>query len=202
MSRHRAAGAPCRDVDVVHASRLLCGTPKTGAKATVSPAGAGVALWHTSDVDTARQAAISTPTDNCIVLDPETQPFVAYLSDDCASAANGRRTCCHTSEMVLLTMTPSIVDGLRKVEAEQDEGRRAVAHTEDASAAASSEPPLEDPAVGKPISHGQIVDLWQKLRPSSSLEQLLQGARVYIPPPPPKPEPVRPSLSHYAPSSC
>ncbi|OAQ71826.1 ATPase, vacuolar ER assembly factor, Vma12 [Purpureocillium lilacinum] len=91
--------------------------------------------------------------------------------------------------MVLLTMTPSIVDGLRKVEAEQDEGRRATAQSKDASAAASSEPSLEDPAVGKPISHGQIVDLWQKLRPSSNLEQLLQGARVYIPPPPPKPEP-------------
>ncbi|KAL3952058.1 hypothetical protein ACCO45_013775 [Purpureocillium lilacinum] len=91
--------------------------------------------------------------------------------------------------MVLLTMTPSIVDGLRKVEAEHNDSRHAVAHTEDASAAASSGPSLEDPAVGKPISHGQIVDLWQKLRPSSSLEQLLQGARVYIPPPPPKPEP-------------
>ncbi|UNI17573.1 hypothetical protein JDV02_003905 [Purpureocillium takamizusanense] len=82
--------------------------------------------------------------------------------------------------MVLLTMTPSIVDGLHKLEAG--------AEHHPAEPADAGEPSLANPAVGKPISHGQIVDLWRR-RPSSSLEQLLLGARVYVPPPPPKPEP-------------
>ncbi|RDA88577.1 hypothetical protein CP532_5836 [Ophiocordyceps camponoti-leonardi (nom. inval.)] len=47
----------------------------------------------------------------------------------------------------------------------------------------------DEAAVGKPISHGQVVDLWTRLRPSCSLEKLLQGSRVYVEPPPPKPEP-------------
>lgn len=51
-------------------------------------------------------------------------------------------------------------------------------------------------AVGEPISHGQILELWQGLRAKGetkyTLEDLLRGSRVYIPPPPPKPEPVSP----------
>lgn len=62
--------------------------------------------------------------------------------------------------------------------------------------ARGNEPPLTEPVVGNPISHGQVVDLWKKLQSSQpspcSLETLLQGSRVYVPPPPPKPEPVRP----------
>lgn len=58
------------------------------------------------------------------------------------------------------------------------------------------EPSLDDPAVGKPISHDQIVHLWKQLKTldagSFSLESLLRGARVYTPPPPPKPEQVCP----------
>ena len=94
--------------------------------------------------------------------------------------------------MVLLTMTASIVDGLRKLEA-ADERHDDRGADKDGPSTHDSEPSLKDPAVGNPISHGQIVDLWkalQKQHPSSSLEKLLQGARVYIPPPPPKPEPV------------
>ena len=58
-----------------------------------------------------------------------------------------------------------------------------------------SEPTLSNPRIGSPISHGQVVDLSQAmkaqmLRPCR-LEDLLKGARLYIPPPPPKPEPVR-----------
>ncbi|PFH63260.1 hypothetical protein XA68_15894 [Ophiocordyceps unilateralis] len=55
------------------------------------------------------------------------------------------------------------------------------------------EPSLARPAVGKPISHGQIVYLWTTLQSwqhsSYSLEKLLQGSRVFVPPPPPKREP-------------
>ncbi|KAM0428892.1 hypothetical protein ACHAPT_006692 [Fusarium lateritium] len=57
------------------------------------------------------------------------------------------------------------------------------------------EPSIDDPEIGKPISHGQIVNLWKKLRAQDNstytLEHLLRGASVYIPPPPPKPEPSR-----------
>ncbi|RYP51340.1 hypothetical protein DL768_003344 [Monosporascus sp. mg162] len=54
-------------------------------------------------------------------------------------------------------------------------------------------PSLEDAAIGKPISHGQIIDIWKKLKAQGdndiTLERLLRGATVYAPPPPPKPEP-------------
>lgn len=95
--------------------------------------------------------------------------------------------------MVLLTMTPSLVVGLekckREVEGEHTERER---HTSPATG--EGEPALDEPAVGKPISHGQIVDLWKKLKLAGeeeyTLENLLRGARVYVPPPPPRKEPV------------
>ncbi|KAG5998626.1 hypothetical protein E4U54_002147 [Claviceps lovelessii] len=93
--------------------------------------------------------------------------------------------------MVLLTMTPAIVDGLQTV----DVSAGAAAVAEETSQTQTSEPSLRDPAVGNPISHGQILDLWKTLstghghQASPSLEQLLRGSRVYSPPPPPKPEP-------------
>ncbi|KAG5970015.1 hypothetical protein E4U55_001875 [Claviceps digitariae] len=96
-------------------------------------------------------------------------------------------------------MTPAIVDGLQMVGAS---GTANMSLHADASALAeqhppTSEPSLTDPAVGNPISHGQILDLWKALntdqdqghQASPSLEQLLRGSRVYCPPPPPKPEP-------------
>lgn len=89
--------------------------------------------------------------------------------------------------MVLLTMTPSIVEGL------EIRGDVTPAASESESNAAHEEPSLEAPAPGKPISHGQILDLWRHLRDDHAdytLEKLLLGARVYITPPPPKPEPV------------
>lgn len=59
----------------------------------------------------------------------------------------------------------------------------------------SSEPTLLSPRIGNPISHGQVVKLSQNMKARNlqpcHLEELLKGARVYIPPPPPKPEPVR-----------
>jgi len=93
--------------------------------------------------------------------------------------------------MVLLTMTPSIVEGLAKCKT----SRHVSEIPEDAKAAEhNDEPALDEPAVGKPISHGQVVDLWKKLQAANekeyTLENLLRGSKVYVPPPPPKPEPV------------
>ncbi|TVY37169.1 hypothetical protein LOCC1_G008038 [Lachnellula occidentalis] len=60
--------------------------------------------------------------------------------------------------------------------------------------AESTEPSLENPRVGNPISHGQVIDLSRQLKTQGfspcSLEILLKGARVYIPPPPAKKEPT------------
>ncbi|KAG4432856.1 hypothetical protein IFR05_011656 [Cadophora sp. M221] len=59
---------------------------------------------------------------------------------------------------------------------------------------AASEPALSNPRIGNPISHGQVVDLSQKMKARKfqpcRLEDLLKGARIYIPPPVPKPEPT------------
>ncbi|KAF3763181.1 hypothetical protein M406DRAFT_64312 [Cryphonectria parasitica EP155] len=85
--------------------------------------------------------------------------------------------------MVLLTMTPSIVEAIRKRDGGTPQNKPAVE---------GDGPPLDEPAAGKPISHGQIVELWKDLRDADglrfSLELLLRGSRVYNPPPPPKPE--------------
>ncbi|KAK4161907.1 endoplasmic reticulum-based factor for assembly of V-ATPase-domain-containing protein [Cladorrhinum sp. PSN259] len=87
--------------------------------------------------------------------------------------------------MVLLTMNPSIVEGLKIM----NESESAESKPE----SRKDEPALEEPAVGNPISHAQIVDLWSALRNGGhkqyQLELLLKGAKVYVPPPPPKPEP-------------
>ncbi|WYZ43268.1 hypothetical protein EsH8_VI_000967 [Colletotrichum jinshuiense] len=107
--------------------------------------------------------------------------------------------------MVRLTITPSIASGLQKLadvrsKADNTEapGTAIQETTSDASlpsaaAVEAEDPSLEDPTVGKPITHSQILDLWKGLKRADidgfSLEGLLQGARVYIPPPPPKPEP-------------
>ncbi|KAJ4190939.1 hypothetical protein NW755_005154 [Fusarium falciforme] len=97
--------------------------------------------------------------------------------------------------MVLLTITPSIVEALAIKESSKSEAVEAH-HDDNETDAASQkpdEPSLDEPEVGKPIYHGQIVDLWKNLKTqgnsSYTLEQLLRGASIYIPPPPPKPEP-------------
>jgi hypothetical protein len=100
--------------------------------------------------------------------------------------------------MVLLTMTASIVDGLAKLDDSLDDENAKKDVVADGNVnqhqTADSEPSLAEPAIGKPISHGQIVDIWQTLQVCHkgrySLEELLRGSQVYIPPPPPKPEPV------------
>lgn len=120
---------------------------------------------------------------------PQTAQEFAIISRRPVDACN----CSQALIMVLLTMTPAIVDGLQTV----DVSAGAAAVAEETSQTQTSEPSLRDPAVGNPISHGQILDLWKTLstghghQASPSLEQLLRGSRVYSPPPPPKPEPVR-----------
>ncbi|KAK0625210.1 endoplasmic reticulum-based factor for assembly of V-ATPase-domain-containing protein [Bombardia bombarda] len=90
--------------------------------------------------------------------------------------------------MVLLTMTPSVVEGFAKLEE-----LRGTANAEPESQPQEGESSLDGAAVGNPISHGQVVALWTKLASHDcreySLEKLLKGSRVYVPPPPPKPEP-------------
>lgn len=94
--------------------------------------------------------------------------------------------------MVLLTITPSVVEGL------EIRNELAIAPSESESTEARNELSLKAPAPGKPVSHSQILELWKNLRDGGqteyTLEKLLRGTRVYIPPPPPKPEPV--SLPH------
>lgn len=95
--------------------------------------------------------------------------------------------------MVLLTMTSSIVEALNRV-AESNTGDPPQVGERESNSTDDGEPSLRDPAVGNPISHGQIIDIWKRLRNKTEhairLEDLLRGATVYIPPPPPKPEPT------------
>ena len=97
--------------------------------------------------------------------------------------------------MVLLTMTAAIVDALKSSPEEPDKTPNADETRTSNEVASTRQPALSEPEVGKPISHGQIVDLWKRLQAaqagsSPSLELLLRGAHVYIQPPPPKKEPV------------
>ncbi|GAO13517.1 hypothetical protein UVI_02016070 [Ustilaginoidea virens] len=94
-------------------------------------------------------------------------------------------------------MTRPIVDGIRKlqqVRASDDERLDTEAPDSSSRRQSHDEPTLQQPAVGNPISHGQVIDLWRKLQPgddaSCSLEQLLRGSRVYAPPAPPKTQPT------------
>ncbi|KAI1051549.1 hypothetical protein LB506_003664 [Fusarium annulatum] len=91
-------------------------------------------------------------------------------------------------------MTSSILEALSIVEAAETPQIEDHDETvEQKSQPPTKEPTLDDPKLGNPISHGQIVDLWKQLKAQGNsnftLEQLLRGASVYIPPPPPKPEP-------------
>lgn len=67
-------------------------------------------------------------------------------------------------------------------------------HQDSTLQSSPDEPLLQDPKVGNPISHLQILDLSRKLKSLNAipyhLDYLLRGSYVYIPPPPPKPEPT------------
>ncbi|KAK3937158.1 endoplasmic reticulum-based factor for assembly of V-ATPase-domain-containing protein [Diplogelasinospora grovesii] len=90
--------------------------------------------------------------------------------------------------MVLLTITPSIVEALHTLNTSETSQKGKAEQLQ-----REGEPSLESPSAGNPISHGQVVDLWKTLTNAGhseyTLENLLKGSRVYIPPPPPKPEP-------------
>jgi hypothetical protein len=85
-------------------------------------------------------------------------------------------------------MTPSIVEGLQALDEHASQGLATLPAQRD------GQPSLENPAVGNPVSHSQIVDLWNTLKGTVpgewSLEMLLKGSKVYVPPPLPKTEPV------------
>ena len=97
--------------------------------------------------------------------------------------------------MVRLTITPNI---LRTLEELQDKGQVPQAQND------ASEPSLDQPAIGNPITHGQIIAISKTLRKirkdvtngnadnmvSYHLDDLLRGSKVYVEPPKPKAEPV------------
>lgn len=102
------------------------------------------------------------------------------------------------ANMVLLTMTPPIVAAVRRCEAIADAGQMRKLQS-------AGEPQLTDPAPGKPISHAQLIGISDFLKARAnqkndgndeaaaaltSLNELLRGSRIHVPPPPPKPEPV------------
>ncbi|KAI0475415.1 endoplasmic reticulum-based factor for assembly of V-ATPase-domain-containing protein [Xylariaceae sp. FL0804] len=95
--------------------------------------------------------------------------------------------------MVLLTMTASTVEALERLR-DSRETKPPEDGTQPAETTETSEPSLEEPSVGKPISHGQIIDTWRQSHEKGhrhvKLEELLRGAVIYTPPPPPKPEPT------------
>jgi hypothetical protein len=92
--------------------------------------------------------------------------------------------------MVLLTMTPRIVTGLQSL-SRAGNSQKTATRPQNSN---GHEPSLEDPAIGKPVSHSQIVDIWKALNDIGhkdyTLEELLKGSKIYVPAPAPKSEPV------------
>jgi len=99
--------------------------------------------------------------------------------------------------MVLLTMTSEAVSSIARL--------KEIAPDELYKLQLPSEPSLSSAALGNPISHSQLIDISKLLKtysssktPTSPLSALLRGSKVYVPPPPPKKEPVRfPSCLEY-----
>ena len=94
--------------------------------------------------------------------------------------------------MVRLTITPAILQALKRVE------RHALL------SGSNNDPPVDEPAIGNPISHAQILAISKSLKqvneesrkegaegtPSYRLDDLLRESQIYIEPPKPKTEPV------------
>lgn len=92
--------------------------------------------------------------------------------------------------MVLFAMTSTIVGAVKKYNIVEGDATNKY-----------NEPSLESPALGKPISHGQIIDIHKSLSNVHSdivspaekpyhLDDLLRGAQIYVPPPKPTAQPV------------
>ncbi|KAI1169522.1 endoplasmic reticulum-based factor for assembly of V-ATPase-domain-containing protein [Nemania sp. FL0916] len=107
--------------------------------------------------------------------------------------------------MVLLTMTSPIVEALTVLNnSDGFHGSHGShdfreAHDPPRSTAASRQnetrdPCITDPAVGKPISHGQILSTLKTLQAQGHagfrLDTMLRGSALYVPPPPPPPQPT------------
>ena len=94
--------------------------------------------------------------------------------------------------MVLLKMTPKIVAAIK------DRGK--YGETREDLSLVEHIPSLQDPKVGNPISHSQVLDIANAIKtlPRSSeaagrpltLNELLKGSEVYIQPPAPRTEPT------------
>jgi TMEM199 family protein len=95
--------------------------------------------------------------------------------------------------MVLLTMTPAVAAAV-EIYTNSDDFKQN-----------DDEPNLAEPAPGKPISHGQLIDILKHLKAHPDLirekgditvpvpirlAELLKGCKIYTPPPKPKAEPV------------
>ncbi|KAI0973771.1 endoplasmic reticulum-based factor for assembly of V-ATPase-domain-containing protein [Xylaria arbuscula] len=96
--------------------------------------------------------------------------------------------------MVLLRMTSPMVEALlilRDSPSDTNDASTDRTQSDDSELAESC---IKDPAVGKPISHGQILSTLKTLRANGNatfrLEHMLRGSALYVPPPPPKPEPT------------
>ena len=125
-------------------------------------------------------------------------PFSVFLLS-LLSLFCGPHTLKQWDRMVQLTMTPAIVAAIEAFHKISPILLSLEAHATD--------PSLEDPRVGNPISHGQIIAISRCLRkhrnspgephmtaaePASyRLDDLLRGSKVYIVPSKPKAEPVR-----------
>ncbi|PSN64381.1 hypothetical protein BS50DRAFT_636572 [Corynespora cassiicola Philippines] len=110
--------------------------------------------------------------------------------------------------MVLLTMTPAAVRALTKA--------AQLAPDDLEKLQLSADPLLAEPKAGNAVSHGQLIGLSKLLKKHASevakaeaetdgepldctLESLLRGSQIYIPPPPPKKEPASQSLAYATP---
>lgn len=102
--------------------------------------------------------------------------------------------------MVLLTMTPAMVATIKEfwpIISSSENLRHMILE---------SEPRLDNPAVGKPISYAQVLEVFTLIRQHRSVsepdsenadvgsefpfDELLRGSKVYVPPPPPRAESV------------
>lgn len=91
--------------------------------------------------------------------------------------------------MVFLTMTAAIVAAVKACQ----ELDKAFLDLD-----GDTEPSLDDPAIGNPISHTQVLALSKSLKKhrelqssiSSHLDELLRGSKIYYEPHKPKAEPV------------
>jgi len=94
--------------------------------------------------------------------------------------------------MVLLTITPAAKRAIEKYNQLEQNPARPVAE---------GEPSLNDPEVGRPITHGQLIEVVRTLNKrhgetqnstdhAIGLEDVLKGSKVYVPPPKSKAEPT------------